>query len=91
MTREKFIESITSSRYRLCIEETDYSLYERDGIYLFVFDTYVTDALTMPSFTLSFSDIALIRVRKGYFEIETVAGDSFFLTVEDDIEIGCMG
>ncbi len=73
------------------MEEADYSLYERDGIYLFVFDSYVTDALTMPSFTLPFSDIALIRVRKGYFEIETVSKESFSLTSDDDIEIGCLG
>lgn len=91
MTEEKFVESITSSRFRLCTEETDYSLFERDGIYLFVSGNCVSDALRTPSFSVPFSDIALIRIRRGFFEIETTGGLCYSLTADDEMEIGCMG
>lgn len=91
MTKEKFTESLISSRFRECYSEDGYTLYERDGFYLFLYPGRVTDSPIAPSWSLSYEDVKLTRSRIGYFEIEKTDGTSITFTKDDDIEIGCMG
>ena len=91
MTREKFIDSITSSRFRECTREEGYTLYERDGNYIFVFPQYIASSLHNPEWQVSYEDIVLTRSRQGWFEIELNDAPSITLVSEEDIEIGCMG
>ena len=91
MTREKFIESIISDRFRECTRGEDYSLYERDGNYIFVFPSFITSSLHNPEWQVSYEDIVLTRSRRLWFEIETKGGSSITLVSDDDFEIGCMG
>lgn len=91
MTKEKFTESLISSRFRECYSEGGYTLYERDGFYLFLYPERVTDSPLTPTWSLSYEEIKLTRSRIGYFEIEPISGSSVTFTKEDDIEIGCMG
>ncbi len=91
MTKEKFTESLISSRFRECYSEDGYTLYERDGFYLFLYLGRVTDSPITPSWSLSYEDVKLTRSRVGYFEIEKMDGTSITFTKDDDIEIGCMG
>ncbi len=91
MTKEKFTESLISSRFRECYSEDGYTLYERDGFYLFLYPGRVTDSPITPSWSLSYEDVKLTRSRIEYFEIEKMDGTSITFTKDDDIEIGCMG
>ncbi len=91
MTREKFIDSITSGRFRECTREEDYTLYERDGNYIFAFPSYITSSLNYPEWQVSYEDIVLTRSRRGWFEIEVKGRFPITLVSEEDIETGCMG
>lgn len=91
MTKEKFEECLISGGFRLCYDEGEVRLYEKGGIYLFLFDNFVSDSRNNPSFSILYCDIKLIRSRRGSFEIETLAGEDITLLEEEDDEIGCMG
>ncbi len=91
MTREKFSECIEECGFRKCYDEGTMSLFERGGIYLFLFLDKVSDSKDNPSFSFSYESISLVRSRRGTFEIESLSGSSITLQEEDDIEIGCMG
>lgn len=91
MTKEKFVECLISSGFRLCYSEGDMTLFERGGIYLFLFEDEVRDSKDNPSFSIPYGCIKLIRSRRGSFEIENLSGESVTLLEEEDDEIGCMG
>lgn len=91
MTREKFIETLKGSAFRECRSDEEYALYEKDGIYLFLLNDRVTDALYGGTWEIPYQNIVLIRSRRGYLEIECKDGTSVSLTAEEEIEIGCMG
>ena len=40
---------------------------------------------------IDYQDIKLLRIRKGYVEIELADGSSVSLSTDEEIEIGCMG
>ncbi len=91
MTKEKFTLSLISSRFRECYSEDGYTLYERDGFYLFLYPEKVTDSPVNPAWSLPYEEIKLTRSRIGWFEIEPLSGSPVTFTKDDDMEIGCMG
>ena len=91
MTEEKFRESLISSGFRECPAGDGYTLYERDGNYIFAYQDYIAESSTGCGWKYSYSDIRLVRSRKGWFEIEMADGSSLTLEKEDEMEIGCMG
>lgn len=91
MTREKFIACIEKCGFRKCYDEGTMSLFERGGIYLFLFDDKVCGSRENPFLSFSYSDIKTLRFRRGSFEIELFSSPSLTLFEDDDIKIGCMG
>lgn len=91
MTREKLIESLLSSGFSECFSGEEYTLYERDGSYIFAFQTHIASSLYDAEWQSDYEEIRLTRSRKGWFEIEKTDGSSIVLSSDDDIEIGCMG
>lgn len=91
MTREKFTESLLSSGFSECPGGEGYTLYERDGIYIFAFPTHIAASLYDAEWQTDYEEIRLTRSRRGWFEIEKTDCSSIVLTSDDDIEIGCMG
>lgn len=91
MTREKLIESLLSSGFSECFSGEEYTLYERDGSYIFAFQTHIASSLYDAEWQSDYEEIRLTRSRKGWFEIEKTDGSSIVLSSDDDFEIGCMG
>lgn len=91
MTREKFIESLLSSGFSECRSDGGYALYERDGSYIFAFDTHIASSLYNAEWKAGYDEIKLTRSRRGSFEIEKTDSSSILITSDEDIEIGCMG
>ena len=91
MEKEDLIEALKRSSFSECETEEDYSIYEKDGIYLFLLDSSLRDAYYNPSWNIDYQDIKLLRIRKGYVEIELADGSSVSLSTDEEIEIGCMG
>ncbi len=91
MTKEKFISCLLSSGFRECTGGDGYTLYERDGNYIFACETHIASSLSSPDWLSSYDEIKLTRSRQGWFEIERFDGSSITLVRDDDFEIGCMG
>lgn len=91
MEKEKFVEALKDSRWNCCLSHGPYYLYERDGNYIFLFSTYISDSLEKSKWKIDYSDIKVVRNRRDSFEIEKIDGSSIFLLSEDEYEIGCMG
>ena len=91
MTKEKFEESLINSKWNNALKDEDYTLYERDGSYLFLFSSFISDGKDTSSWKIDYESVKLTRSRKGWFEIELKDGKSIVMVTEDDYEIGCMG
>lgn len=91
MTKEKFEESLVSSKWNNALKEEDYSLYERDGSYLFLFSSFISDGKDNSNWKIDYESVKLTRSRKGWFEIESIDGKTITMVTEDGFEIGCMG
>lgn len=91
MTKEKFEESLVSSKWNNALKEEDYSLYERDGSYLFLFSSFISDGKDNSNWKIDYESVKLTRRRKGWFEIELIDGKTITMVTEDGFEIGCMG
>ena len=91
MTKEKFEESLINSKWNNALKENDYSLYERDGSYLFLFSSFISDGKDSSTWKIDYESVKLTRSRKGWFEIELIDGRTITMVTEDDFEIGCMG
>ena len=91
MTKEKFVSCLLSSGFRECSGGDGYTLYERDGNYIFAYPEHIASSLSNPDWSSSYDEIKLTRSRQGWFEIERLDGSSITLVSEDDFEIGCMG
>ena len=91
MTKEKFVSCLLSSGFRECTSGDGYTLYERDGNYIFAYDGHIASSLSSPDWSAQYDEIKLTRSRHGWFEIERIDGSSITLVSEDDFEIGCMG
>ena len=91
MTKEKFEESLINSKWNNALKENDYSLYERDGSYLFLFSSFISDGKDSSTWKIDYESVKLTRSLKGWFEIELVDGRTITMVTEDDFEIGCIG
>lgn len=91
MTKEKFEESLINSKWNNALKDEDYTLYERDGSYLFLFSSFISDGKDNSSWKIDYESVKFTRSRKGWFEIELKDGKSIVMVTEDDYEIGCMG
>lgn len=92
MTRERFIESINGQNWNKINENDGVELWEREGAFMFLHGTSVSDSIDKSGWNIEYKDIKTTRSRRHYYEIETINGEVLVvLSEEDEIEIGCMG
>ena len=92
MTKERFVESISNSGWNQVNSDDGNELWEREGVFIFLFDDHISDSIYQGTWSVCYSDIKTTRSRRHYYEIEKTDGMTIVvLSEEDDMEIGCMG
>ena len=92
MTKNRFIESLSSQKWNKINEDEGVELWEREGAFMFLLETCVSESLDKKGWTIEYDDIKTTRSRRHYYEIEMVDGETkVVLSEEDEMEIGCMG
>lgn len=92
MTKNRFVESLSSQKWNKINEDEGVELWEREGAFMFLFETCVSESLDKKGWTIEYDDIKTTRSRRHYYEIEMIDGEiKVVLSEEDDMEIGCMG
>lgn len=92
MTKNRFVESLSSQKWNKINEDEGVELWEREGAFMFLFETCVSESLDKKGWTIEYDDIKTTRSRRHYYEIEMVDGETkVVLSEEDEMEIGCMG
>ena len=92
MTKNRFVESLSSQKWNKINEDEGVELWEREGAFMFLFETCVSESLDKKGWTIEYDDIKTTRSRRHYYEIEMIDGGiKVVLSEEDEMEIGCMG
>lgn len=92
MTKNRFVESLSSQKWNKINEDEGVELWEREGAFMFLFETCVSESLDKKGWTIEYDDIKTTRSRRHYYEIEMIDGEiKVVLSEEDEMEIGCMG
>ena len=92
MTKKRFVESLSSQKWNKINEDEGVELWEREGAFMFLFETCVSESLDKKGWTIEYDDIKTTRSRRHYYEIEMIDGEiKVVLSEEDEMEIGCMG
>lgn len=92
MTKNRFVESLSSQKWNKINEDEGVELWEREGAFMFLFETCVSESLDKKGWTIEYDDIKTTRSRRHYYEIEMIDGETkVVLSEEDEMEIGCMG
>lgn len=92
MTKNRFVESLSSQKWNKINEDEGVELWEREGAFMFLFDTCVSESFDKKGWVIGYEDIKNTRSRRHYYEIEMVDGETkVVLSEEDEMEIGCMG
>ena len=92
MTKNRFVESLSSQKWNKINEDEGIELWEREGAFMFLFETCVSESLDKKGWTIEYDDIKTTRSRRHYYEIEMIDGETkVVLSEEDEMEIGCMG
>ena len=92
MTKNRFVESLSSQKWNKINEDEGVELWEREGAFMFLFETCVSESLDKNGWTIEYDDIKTTRSRRHYYEIEMIDGEiKVVLSEEDEMEIGCMG
>ena len=92
MTKNRFEESLSSQKWNKINEDEGVELWEREGAFMFLFDTCVSESFDKKGWVIGYEDIKTTRSRRHYYEIEMVDGETkVVLSEEDEMEIGCMG
>ena len=92
MTKNRFVESLSSQKWNKINEDEGVELWEREGAFMFLFETCVSESLDKKGWTIEYDDIKTTRSRRHYYEIEMIDGGiKVVLSEEYEMEIGCMG
>ena len=92
MTKNRFVESLSSQKWNKINEDEGVELWEREGAFMFLFETCVSESLDKKCWTIEYDDIKTTRSRRHYYEIEMIDGEiKVVLSEEDEMEIECMG
>ncbi len=92
MTKNRFEESLSSQKWNKINEDEGVELWEREGAFMFLFDTCVSESFDKKGWVIGYEDIKTTRSRMHYYEIEMIDGEiKVVLSEEDEMEIGCMG
>ena len=92
MTKNRFVERLSSQKWNKINEDERVELWEREGAFMFLFDTCVSESFDKKGWVIGYEDIKTTRSRRHYYEIEMIDGEiKVVLSEEDEMEIGCMG
>ena len=91
MKKESFVESIEKQGWNRLDAQEDVELWEREGVFFFLFVVALSSSRNKSDWVIPFSDIRVTRSRRHFFEIEKADGSSIVVLSEEDDEIGCMG